>query len=192
MALHQRFQACGLPLHVTAEPSGLRIGRLIRERLPQVDTPPDPAVMALLFAADRLDHVRREIEPALARGSHVLSDRYVLSSLVYQSLDSPLEWVAELNRNAPAPDVTLLLDIPPELAAERRAARGSSAEIYDALETQRRLAARYTELAAARPDLHVRIIDGALPADQVTLAIDRALAPLLPPLDPLPPEERPK
>ena len=178
-ALRRRFEARGEAIHITAEPSGLAVGRLIRARLRQVDHPPDPALMALLFAADRVDHVRREIEPARAQGKHVISDRYVLSSLVYQSLECPLEWVAEINRLAPPPDLTLLLRVPAEVAAERRAARGEATEIYDALQTQRRLVDRYDEIAAARPDLRVQILDGTQPEDVITDAIEALLAPLI-------------
>ena len=71
----------------------------------------EPSQMALAFALDRLDHVQREIEPAMAEGKIVLSDRYVISSLVYQSLELPIDWVRSLNQHAPEPDLTLLVDL---------------------------------------------------------------------------------
>src|SRR5688572_4731702 len=64
----------------TQEPSHGPIGRLVREALRSLDAPLDPDALALLFAADRRDHVASEIEPALARGHDVVCDRYVMSS----------------------------------------------------------------------------------------------------------------
>lgn len=136
------------------------MGLLVRQLLGQVSEPPDPAALALLFAADRLDHLRREIEPALEAGLIVISDRYVLSSLAYQSLANPLSWVEEINRFAPAPDLTVLVHVEAEVAAARRARRGGAEEIFDALQTQRALVARYAELAARRADQRVVVLDG--------------------------------
>lgn len=162
-------------MHLTAEPSRCPVGLLIRQLLGQVATPPDPAALALLFAADRLDHLRREIEPALAAGTHVLSDRYVLSSLAYQSLACPLSWVEEINRRAPAPDLTILVHVEADVAAARRAVRGGAEEIFDALETQRRLVARYAELATARAGEGVVVIDGAPGFDDVAATLERVV-----------------
>ncbi len=141
------MRAAGYRIHVTAEPSNGVLGRLIREQLRRVDSPPTPALLALLFAADRLDHLQHEIEPALARGEHVISDRYVLSSLVYQGLDNPPHWVSQINEAARSPDLTVLFQLDPGVAEDRRRRRGGVSEIYDRAETQRRLAARYEELA---------------------------------------------
>jgi dTMP kinase len=132
---------------------------LIREALGRVHDPPDPATLALLFAADRLHHLHTEIEPLLARGVHVLSDRYVLSSLAYQSIGLDPHWVATINREARPPDLTLLFQVDPEVAAGRRGARGGTAEIYDALQLQHQVAARYDELARSLPEQHVQSLD---------------------------------
>src|SRR4051794_5711725 len=76
----------GARVHVTREPSDGAAGILIRQILRGEYHPYDHTALALLFAADRLDHLKREIEPQLQKGVHVISDRYVISSLVYQSL----------------------------------------------------------------------------------------------------------
>src|SRR5438105_216358 len=78
LAAHQ------LPVHVTREPSDGPLGLEIRKILRGSHAPFDPSALALLFAADRMDHVARVVEPALARGVNVVSDRYQLSSYVYQ------------------------------------------------------------------------------------------------------------
>lgn len=162
----------------TREPSTGPIGRLVRERLHVDAAPLDPAALALLFAADRLDHVAQEIEPACQRGAVVLSDRYLLSSLAYQSLDCDLAWVRTINRAAPPPDLYLFLRVPADVAFERvqrRAAAGAAArERFDALELQRRIAALY-EAACESPGLgEIVTVDGTQSPEAVTAALAAA------------------
>jgi dTMP kinase len=164
----------GRRAHATREPSQGPIGRLLREILLGGHRLPDGAgvdglAMALLFAADRRDHLTREIEPALAAGADVVSDRYLLSSLAYQAQEADRAWVATLARDLRVPDLTLLLDVPVPVAAARRRAAGRPDERYDADETQARVAARYRELAATTPSTVV--IDATASIDEVTAAI---------------------
>lgn len=161
--LVELLEARGQPAHLTREPSTLPVGRQIRAVLGGDPPGFDAAALALLFAADRLDHLRREIEPAIAAGRVVVTDRYVMSSLVYQSLGVPRDFVAHINRLAPPPALTLLIDVTPEVAAARRARRGGPAEIFEADETQRRVIARYREEAEQARGRGERVvqIDGA-------------------------------
>jgi len=159
----------------TQEPSSGAIGRLVRERLREGATPLDADALALLFAADRRDHVATEIEPALARGAHVVCDRYVLSSWVYQGLASDPAWVRTINAHAPWPDLTLVLELPAEVAAARVQARAGPAEIFDALALQRRIATGYRE-ALARPEVVRTIaIDAGAPIDRVAADVWQAV-----------------
>lgn len=166
----------------TREPTGGAIGALIRERLSVRAAALDPAALALLFAADRLDHIAREVEPALAGGAVVLSDRYLLSSLAYQSLDCDEAWVREINRRAPAPDLTLVLEIPVEVAfarVQRRMAHGAATEErFDALALQRRIAEHYRRLRDDPVLGPVRVIAGDRPPEAVTGALVAALVTL--------------
>ena len=129
--------------------------------------------MALLFAADRMDHVEAEIEPFVAEGGVVLSDRYDASSLAYQSVmsgqqgASAVEWIRTLNREAPRPDLTIVLDLSADAAAERRSTRGEAAQLYDQNEVQRALVVFYRELAAHMPNDRVAIVNGAGGRDDV-------------------------
>ena len=147
-ALSAALSARGRQVHVTAEPSTGPIGKHIRALL-GADKPTGDGwrTLALLFAADRLHHVQHEIEPKLAAGVDVISDRYVLSSLVYQSLNVELDWVATLNQYARPADLTLVVDIDPEEAARRRSARAGAEEIFDAIDQQRRVREGYLSLA---------------------------------------------
>ena len=176
-AVSQRLRERGHRVHVTREPSDGKIGKLTRELLAVIPGQPrtvDPTGLALLFAADRLEHLVREIEPALATGELVVCDRYVISSWIYQSLDCDPEWVRSINRHARWPDLTFVFDVSAELAlgrvAARRAGTGEPIERFDVPETQRRLAAGYSAIL----DEHLpglRRVDASAPIEAVTEAI---------------------
>lgn len=177
--LVQWLQQQGRRALATREPSDGPVGRLLRRVLSGAEPVRDPAAIALLFAADRLDHVHREIAPALARGAFVVSDRFVYSSLAYQGSELPLHWVETINGRAPRADLTLLLSVDPALAARRRQERGAPAELFETDQRQRRIARTYEELVAraraeGQPDgapppeePRLVVVDGALPVDQV-------------------------
>ena len=128
----------------------------------------DGRSMALLFAADRIDHLKREIEPYLAAGTTVISDRYLLSSLAYQAEEADRDWVLRLARGILRPDLTILLDLPIEIAAKRREAAGRPVERYDADSYLAKVAANYRALACQDPS--VVTLDGAASKDEVTAA----------------------
>jgi len=165
----------------TREPSAGPIGCLLREalhgRLSMANgSRLDGRTMALLFAADRIDHLQREIEPHLAQGTTVISDRYLMSSLAYQAEEADRAWVATLARGILAPDLTILLDLPIEVAARRRATAGRPVERYDADSYLARVAANYRGLAREQPALVV--LDGAASKEEVTAGVCRAIAAL--------------
>ena len=164
-------------VRVTREPSDGPVGTLVRQVLTgRVVVPgglaPGWATMALLFAADRMDHVESEIEPFLAQGGVVVSDRYDASSLAYQSVSSgaakdAVEWIRTLNRYVRRPELTIVLDVPPDVAVERRLQRGEAAQLYDQSEVQRALAEFYRNLALHMPADRVRLVDGSGPVTDV-------------------------
>jgi dTMP kinase len=171
------LRSVGRTVHLTAEPSKGPVGLLIRGMLG--GERPRAAIhreLALLFAADRLDHIAREVEPQLAAGVDVVSDRYVLSSLVYQSLDLPFEWVRDLNKFAPAADATVLVTLPLDDAWARlqaRLAEGGAREVFDVKPTQAQVHAEY-ERQARR--VGAVIVDGRGSIDEVAGRVRGALA----------------
>lgn len=185
-----RLRARKRLVHITREPSIGPVGSMIRLALTHrlaLPTTHQAQVMALLFAADRLDHVASEVNPHLRDGYVVLSDRYDLSSLAYQSTtasESDEEsagavcWIRELNRHARRPDVTLVLNVSPDVAAARRRARGGAAELFDDAEVQARLAKAYQRADALVPGDRVVHLDGDASADAVEAAIAAVLDPL--------------
>jgi len=176
----------------TCEPSRGPVGKLIREILQhrvtgeRSGTPREFSwqTMGLLFAADRLDHVRSEVEPALAAGATVVSDRFDLSSIAYQSASSDTEpaaadWVRQLNRYARRPDLTVVLDVPVDVAEGRRDARGAEAELFEKRELQTRLAELYATAEQLVPGDRLIHVDGTLPPDQVLERILESVQPLM-------------
>ena len=104
----------------TSEPSRDRIGTFIRRYAERNGDRLTPETETLLFSADRYEHVKQVIIPALERGVIVISDRYFYSSIAYQGAAGiDLEWIREMNRFAPQPDLALLLDIHPEYSLQR-------------------------------------------------------------------------
>ncbi len=182
-----RREAPKTPVKITREPSDGPIGSLVRQVLTgRIVIPggraPGWATMALLFAADRMDHVESDIEPFLAQGGVIVSDRYDASSLAYQSVSSgrggekAVEWIRELNKHALRPDLTIVLDLPSEIAAVRREVRGEAAQLYEQNEVQRALAEFYRDLARHMPDDRVVIIDGKGTIDEVHQRVYEAVA----------------
>jgi dTMP kinase len=115
------LESKGFRVYLTQEPSQNKIGKLLREFLKNNEIP--PATDALLFAADRNLHYENEIKKKLKEGFIVISDRYIESSIVYQSVQSDdisVEWVKEINKFVGIPDVTIILDIDPKIALARK------------------------------------------------------------------------
>ena len=177
----------GHDVELTSEPSDGPIGKLIRQalldKLEGSEGQPRRcswATMALLFAADRLDHVDQVIRPALERGAIVISDRYDLSSLTYQSATATtgsdvVGWVRALNARALRPDLTIVLHVTPEIAGRRRLTRGGPEEIYEKTELQRTLAGLYREAQALVPGDTIAHVDADGGVEQVQAEILRAV-----------------
>jgi dTMP kinase len=174
--------------HLTAEPSRGPVGTEIRHVLSgrlrgPGGRPFDPRALALLFAADRLDHWESEIRPRLDEGMDVVSDRYVLSSLAYQSVDTgDPAWVEAINSRAPSADLTLFLSVRPAVALRRRYAASGEREIFEVPAFQRRVSRAYgTALSRlARRGERIARIDGERSPDLVSAAVVAAVAGLLP------------
>jgi dTMP kinase len=172
--LVEALRAAGHAVVGTREPSDGPIGVLLRQALTRRLTGISDRMLALLFAADRLDHLASVVEPALAAGKVVVSDRYVLSSLAYQGMRLPLAWVEALNAAARPADLTLYLHVDPRTAARRRAGRGGPVELFDADAVQRAVARAYARVARkhARAQRVVQL-DGTGTPDEVAQAVLR-------------------
>lgn len=129
--LAEALQARDLRVRLTAEPTDGPYGRLLRRHL-RHEVTLDPRTAALVFTADRADHLAMTIRPALARGRWVICDRYLLSTLAYQGAEGvPRETVMAASKDFDVPDVTFLLDVPDEVRQARMADRGSTERYED-------------------------------------------------------------
>ena len=187
--LHETLEASFGRCLLTREPSDGPVGMLIRQvlrgRLRGGDgsggtSPFDARSLALLFAADRLDHLYGEVVPALKAGVHVISDRYLLSSLAYQSLDMELAWIREINRLAARPDLTILLDVPAREALQRLQISRAGSELFEKPEALERVAETYRSLASHGGGRSVVTINGVGTVDAVRRAVWKAVQPNLP------------
>ncbi|MCA9564041.1 MAG: dTMP kinase [Myxococcales bacterium] len=173
--LTQWLAGMGKPCHRTNEPSRGPIGVLIREFLAGHNAPADPDALALLFAADRMDHLRREIRPALDAGMIVVSDRYVLSSLAYQGRQGNLSWVRELNSRATVPDVVIFLEVGVSTCLTRLQSRGTTQDIYENEGVLTAVYDGYQAALAATPSDSVVILDGEQAPTAVFEAIKKVV-----------------
>lgn len=120
----------------TKEPTNGLVGRILKKMAKQKNI--DSRVEALLFAADRLEHLNKIILPYLGKNYVVVSDRYVYSSLAYQAVTTgDSEWVREINKFARKPDLTLILDIEPKIGLSRIRRRRTRFEKEDFLDKVR-------------------------------------------------------
>lgn len=183
--LLQHLQARGVDHVFTREPGGTPLAERIRDILL------DPAnqgmsviAEALLFAASRAEHVKLVIRPAMEAGKVVICDRYVDSSMVYQGYAGglPLAFVSHINEMATGalkPHRTIILDLEPEVARERRAASG-----LDRIEQKdewyhQQVREGYLELAQGEPR-RVKIVDASRSVEAIQAEIRRLVDEVLP------------
>lgn len=167
------FEAAGRRVVRTREPSDGPVGRLIRAELAGGvgDT-----VLPYLFAADRRDHLDRVVLPAVARGEVVISDRCALSSLAYQAPALGLDRVWELNRDFPAPHLTILLTLAPEACLARIERRGLPRDRFETLDRLRAIEAAYDAAVERCRAAGWRIVavDAGRAVDEVAADVRRA------------------
>lgn len=176
--LRRRWSALGLEVVSTREPGGTPLAEALRALF--LGREMDALTEALLVFAARRDHLRQVIEPALARGCVVLCDRFTDATFAYQgggrgfdrAVLAQLEaWVQEGRQ----PDLTFWFDLPPAVAAARRAqARAADRLEQESIAFFERVAGAYAARAAAAPQRFVRI-DAAGTVDAVGAAVAAAL-----------------
>jgi dTMP kinase len=192
--LEQWLRSEGYDVLLTHEPGDTEIGRKLRQILL------DPATgqmsdrtEALIYAADKAEHIDRVVSPALARGAVVITDRYVDSTLAYQGAGRDLtnkdvEKVARWATRNLRPHLTVLLDLPPQTGLTRFADRdrieGESVAFHE------RVRQAFLRLASAEPE-HYLVLDARRPVEELAIDVRRRLRPLLElatrhPVDPTP------
>jgi dTMP kinase len=169
------LRAQGHDLVVTREPGGTPLGLRLREALLDSDEHVDPLTELLVFAADRAQHVRTKLRPALAAGKIVLTDRYADATRAYQGAGRGFapELIAEVVKLATGglePDLTLLFDLPAAEGVARTRRRTNGKDRGDRLDSEAeefhaRVRDAYLRIAAAEPE-RVRLIDTSRSVDR--------------------------
>jgi len=178
----------GYDVVTTHEPGATKIGMRLRALLlDTAHTGMSPHAEALMYAADRAEHVASVIAPALDRGAIVITDRYVDSSLAYQGdgRNLPVEEIARFNwwaTGGRTPDLTILLDMDPMAGLSRRTRSADRLEAEPA-DFHLRVRAGFLALARADPGRYL-VLDADRPADEITRDIEERIRDLLP--DPVP------
>jgi dTMP kinase len=187
-ALVDHIARKGEKVLATHEPTDGPIGNMLRQvlrgRLVAIPhagvgepkpSPMDPAAVALLFAADRLDHLHHQVIPHLEAGHHVVCDRYLISSLAYQGLETDLRFVRAINEKALKADLTIFLRVPPEVAMARVEASRTSRDTFEQLPLQRKIASNYEKILETWKDGDVVVIDGTEEVSAVTAKVRGAV-----------------
>ena len=176
--LAERLKLRGHEVVLTREPGGSPGAEAMRHLLLKgIAKPLGPEAETLLFAAARDDHVSTLIRPALDRGAWVICDRFIDSTRVYQgtlgNVDQRLIRALErLVVGVTMPDITFILDIPPEIGLSRAAGRGEGADRFEAehIEYHRLLCEAYRELAEREPERCI-LVDATPSADAIAVRI---------------------
>ncbi len=169
----ERLRAMGFDVVVSWEPRFEEYKSLIGS-LPR-DSDEAPFIEALLFAADRLLHYVEIVRPALEEGKVVLLDRYYYSSMAYQgSRGVPLDWIREINKYVPRPDLAIYLDVPPEEGLRRK--HGSTWRRFEEIGILERVRETYLSLVEAG---ELRLVDATRSPKEVVEEVMGLLEPLL-------------
>lgn len=161
--LARRLESEGAKLAITAEPTQFATGGLVRDALGGL-TRRTQSELAGLFLADRIAHCSNPVSgigALLKDGCTVICDRYYYSSFAYQGMDTDLKWVMDSNLNCPdiiKPDVCVFLDVPPEECDRRIATGRASREIFEQIETIRRIREKYMEVFRLLPEHNIKIV----------------------------------
>jgi len=178
----------GFDVVQTREPGATKVGMRLRAiLLDATHQGLSSRAEALMYAADRAEHVEKVIRPALQRGAMVVSDRYVDSSLAYQGAGRALDRaeVERLNTWATGgllPDLTVVIDVPPEVALARFASPADRME-SEPLEFHERVRREFRALAAADPERYL-VVDGTQPPEEIARIVQDRAREILP--DPIP------
>ena len=178
--LVEGLRARGLKSVYTNEPTSGPIGVLIRQILKGriVARNPEghiegfsPQIMALLFAADRLDHVNTLVNPLVEEGVWVISDRYLYSSLAYQGIGLDPDWILTINRFAPLPDLTVFIDVPVDTALKRLTETRPQKEVFETRDLQEKVRDNYLRLFKELPEHKKVLVSGTKPREEVASRI---------------------
>jgi len=168
--LRNYFLNKGKRVLLTKEPTDGLIGGLIKSCL-RGEWKTDPLTLQMLFAADRSHHLKTELEPALKDGQIIICDRYILSSLVFGSIDVSLDILKKLNINFRKPNITFVMDTHPRVCIERMRKARHHVELFEEERKLEQTRRNYITLKNHFPDTF--FIDGNRPVEEIMLEIKK-------------------
>lgn len=165
----------------TAEPTSLETGKFLRRMLGG-EFSVDEKTNSFLFAADRAEHLygKNGIIEQINNGKTVISDRYLFSSLAYQSISCGEELPKLLNSTFPLPEILFFFEIDPEISLKRVDSRNEKKEIYEKIETQKKIAMEYEKIISEyenNPSCGMKIIriDAAKSIEEISETISKII-----------------
>lgn len=171
--LAKKLEDRGIKTRLTLEPTYGLVGETLHDIL-SGKIKADPKVIAALFVADRLDHLTNQEDGVLKNldaGETVICDRYYFSSYAYQSTEVPSEWVVEANKlcaETLRPDVTLFIDISPQVAMERILSNRDSVEIYETEEKLTKVRdAYFAAFEKMKDSENVKVVNGERTVEEI-------------------------
>ena len=178
--LRDKLRDAGVPCILTKEPSDDKIGIFLRKEIHGKGFYPETE--ALLFAADRLEHYRRVILPSLNEGKVVISVRYLLSSLVYQSISGvDIEWIEEINKYSGVPDLTIVLLSDNETIIDRIRKKKRKSK-FESEEFQEMVIEKYRQISRDLSRKHfwnIEIIETGMDLEETSEKVMRAVSPVI-------------
>jgi dTMP kinase len=183
--LAEKMEQQGQKVFLTCEPTNGHVGSLLLSILKK-QVKADHKTIALLFAADRIEHLLNKQEGVLQKlsdGYTVITDRYYFSSYAYNGTHSDIDWVIEINKMSAQilrPHVNFFIDVPPEVCMERINSNRASTELFENLDSLRNVRAKYLEaFGKLQSREKVTIINGNRPIEDISADLWQAVKSLL-------------
>ena len=167
--LTKNLNSLGIQSIATKEPTNNIVGGLIRGVLTK-EWRTSPEGLQLLFAADRAHHLKFEILPALESGKVVITDRYFFSTIAFGSLNMDTDWLVDLNKKFPIPDITFLIKVRAVECISRISQSRNRFELFEEEKKLKRVWKTY-ELLAKNKKNNIQIIDGEQKIDEIAKEI---------------------
>lgn len=168
----RELKKTGQKAHLTKEPTNGPIGKLIRQAIKgKISLPADS--LQLLFAADRGEHLSKEIVPRLEKGEVVITDRYAWSSIAFGSIGLNKEWLFSLNKDFIFPDLTVFIDVDPSVCLERimKDKSHTGVELFEEEEKLMNVWETYQWLVSKYWWVNIAVVDGEKGRQKVTAEI---------------------
>lgn len=156
----------------TKEPTESFVGKAVRSVL-RKEVITDQKTLQLLFCADRAHHLESEIMPALEKGKIVVTDRYIMSTLAFGSLDVDMGWLKKLNEKFPVPDLTIIIDVPEDVSIRRIKSSRPETELFEETGKLKKIRENYKALSEDFPN--ALTLDGTKTVEEVFKGVKSAV-----------------